>query len=170
MRCGMFHDAFSLLTCVLILIGGRRPYEIQERQIVGGIGALYFITDSAIFTKKDILIHHGISLWITYMCVYHPYPAHIFLTITNIEWSSLFLILNNYAKGRLLAFSQFMFVILFFKNRIVGLFPVYLKELTYMQAIPLVSLYMLNLYWFRLICKKVRSTLTRIDTNIPHKN
>ena len=163
MMCEMLsgHDSFALLTCTLILIGGSRPYEQHEREWVGSIGALYFVTDSTIFKRKDILFHHITSLWIMYMCVYHPYPAHVFLKISQTEWSTLFLILNNYATGRLLTISQFMFVTLFFRFRMVGLCPLYLNELTYMQAIPLVSLYGLNVYWFRLICKKVRSTLKR---------
>jgi len=157
------HDAFTLLTCTLILIGGYRPYEHTEKELVGSICALYFVTDSYIFKRKDMLIHHGASLWVTYMYVYHPYPQDIFLKISQVEWSTLFLILNNYATGRLLTMSHYMFVILFFKFRIVGLCPLYMNELTYMQSIPLVSLYGLNVYWFRLICKKIQSNCRAIN-------
>ena len=159
----MINDVLSTITCMLFLIQGQRPYEYTERLLIGSFGAFYFAVDLLFFTrKKDFMLHHGLATWIIYTSIYDPYSEESLIKITNLEWSSLLLNLNNYVTGYTRTLVQCMFLIVFFKVRIVEFVPLlYDPTLTYMQWVPLVPLYGLNVYWFRLICKKALSTIRK---------
>ena len=155
----IINDALSTLSCILFLIEGYRPYHYTERLLVGAFGACYFALDIAFFTrKKDFIFHHGLAIWIMYASIFYPYSYDAFIKIANLEFSTLFLNLHHYVTGYYRTITQILFFLTFFKIRIVDFVPLlYDHELNYMQWLPLVSLYMLNLYWFRLICKKIIS-------------
>jgi hypothetical protein len=152
----VIQDALSTITCILFLIEGHRPYDYKERLLIGTIGTCYFALDVAFFTrKKDFIFHHGIATCIVYVSINTPYSDDAFIKIANLEWSTLLLTLHNYVTGYYRTLTQIMFFLMFFKVRIVEFVPLlYDRRLTYMQWIPLVFLYGLNVYWFRLICKK----------------
>jgi hypothetical protein len=157
----IINDTLSTLSCILFLIQSHRPYDYTERLLIGSFGTFYFAVDIIFFTrKKDFIIHHGLATWIIYTSIYDPYSEDVMIKITNLEWSSLLLNLNNYVTGYTRTLVQCMFLIVFFKIRIIEFVPLlYDHTLTYMQWMPLISLYGLNVYWFRLICKKAISII-----------
>jgi len=120
--------------------------------------------------RLDIIIHHIIIIIINIMYFYiDKYKCIekqiIVSALTKLEISSLLLIVKDKIKNKILKFYYFIiFTILFIYFRIFGLLPIvlhlynhqinlYCKLLFY----DILSLYILNLYWFILIIQKIRN-------------
>jgi hypothetical protein len=117
------------------------------------LGITYFLIDMIHYVETvDILVHHFISLWLCILSISHPVPHEVTHTIYNTEWSTLTLIGSHYMTGRPKRASQLLFVILFLKFRILGLFPLlYAGSITMVQRTPIIFLYGLNLVWLKRI-------------------
>jgi len=147
-------DVISVLSCILFLIEGYRPFRSMEEQYMTFfIGITYFLIDMIHYVETvDLLVHHFLSIWLCILSISHPAPHDVYQIIYNTEWSTLPLLCSHYMSGRTKKFSQILFMGLFLKFRIVGLFPLlYHESLTILQRTPIVLLYGLNLFWLKRI-------------------
>ena len=146
-------DVLSVLSCILFLIEGYRPFRSMEEQyITFFIGITYFLIDMIHYVETvDILVHHFLSLWLCILAISHPAPHEVSQTIYNTEWSTLPLLCSHYTSGRTKKVLQLLFIALFLKFRIVGLFPLLYGSLTMIQKTPIILLYGLNLFWLKRI-------------------
>ena len=141
---------------------------------------LYSILDS-FYSKTEIVIHHILVILITTFSLMYSSESsmNMIRIILTTEFSTIFLLVNNIiidskSKNKyLLLFKNLNylpFVISFFVHRIYGYYNMisnlenyhYLNELTQdftIKKIHLYSgfygLYLMNIYWFAIICKKL---------------
>lgn len=153
----IIQDFLCTCTCITFLIESFRPYDPTERFYVALGSTVYFITDLVLFKPtKDIILHHGFAIGVIYVACAWPYPHEVYRTISYFEWSTLMLVIMNYARGKALIIAQILFTLSFFNFRIYEVSRVLrLYPLTTIQYVPLLPLCTLNVYWFGIICKKL---------------
>jgi hypothetical protein len=119
----------------------------------------------------DFKLHHLITSSFTVVDFLYPYTPELRITLTRLEWSTLALNIIPYVPKKFQFGLQLLFFILFFKFRIFDWYIVFQEcTFSYIQIIPLLALYSLNLYWFVLICKKIAKPLKTMDLNIVNQH
>ena len=157
-----FKNISSLIVCTSAL--GLSYYEQYE--LVYTIIFTYVTADLFYSEEFDILLHHYIVICFISSIITLP-PADYLLearTIINVEISTIFLALNNLIKDKHILFptsivkaNQFLFAITFTKYRIWDFYWVLIIRRPFPSDITMASLYslfLLNMYWFCLICRK----------------
>jgi hypothetical protein len=127
---------------------------------------IYVTADLFYSEEYDILLHHYIVICFIASIITLP-PADYLLearTIINVEISTIFLALNNLIKDKhilvpssIVKTNQFLFALTFTKYRIWDFYWVLITRRPFPSDITMASLYslfILNVYWFCLICKK----------------
>jgi len=173
-----FKNISSLIVCTSAL--SLSCYEQYE--LVYSIIFTYVTADLFYSEEFDILLHHYIVICFIASIITLP-PADYLLearTIINVEISTIFLALNNLIKDKhisahtsVVKANQFLFAITFTKYRIWDFYWVLITRRPFPSDITTASLYslfLLNMYWFCLICRKaLKSTTPRILTPV-HKD
>jgi hypothetical protein len=123
--------------------------------------------------RLDIIIHHIIIIIVNILFLYSEKynncieKKYIVSALTKLEISNLFLIFKDKIINKNLKFYNFIiFIILFTYFRIFNLLPIvihlYHNQVSLFCKIlfyDILSLYILNFYWFILIIKKLRNYL-----------
>lgn len=163
-------NSSSLIVCTTVL--SLSCYEQYE--LVYTIIFTYVTADLFYSEEFDILLHHYIVIcFISSIITLNP--ADYLLearTIVNVEISTIFLALNNLIKDKhisvptsIVKVNQFLFAITFTKYRIWDFYWVLLTRRPFPSDITMASLYslfLLNMYWFFLICRKALASKPRI--------
>jgi hypothetical protein len=174
----LFKNISSLIVCTSAL--GLSYYEQYE--LVYSIIMIYVTADLFYSEEFDILFHHYIVICFIASIITLP-PSDYLLearTIINVEISTIFLALNNLIKDKhilvhtyVVKANQFLFALTFTKYRIWDFYWVLITKRPFPSDITMASLYslfILNVYWFCLICRKaLKSTSPRI-LNPVHKD
>ena len=170
-------NSSSLIVCTTVLsLSCYQQYELIYTIIFTYVTADLFYSE-----EFDILLHHYIVICFIASIITLP-PADYLLearTIVNVEISTIFLALNNLIKDKhilvpssIVKANQYLFAITFTKYRIWDFYWVILTRRPFQSDITMASLYslfLLNMYWFCLICRKVLGTKPRI-LNPVHKD
>ena len=173
-RYVFYKNIASLLVCTSSLVLSR----FQQYHTAGTIIGLYVSTDYFFADSLDISLHH-ILAGLFIVSARHLNPQDYLLeaqTIINVEASTFFLTLSHLMKAKILVVpdyivkaNQYLFVLLFTKFRIWDYYWVFIQRESFPFAITKASLYglfLLNLYWYFLILRKVMKSLCTSDR--PH--
>ena len=157
-----FKNISSLIVCTSAL--GLSYYEQYE--LVYTIIMTYVTADLFYSEEFDILLHHYIVICFV-SSIITLNPADYLLearTIINVEISTIFLALNNLIRDKHISVSssivktnQYLFAITFTKYRIWDYYWVFIARKSFSSPITMASVYslfLLNMYWFYLICRK----------------
>jgi hypothetical protein len=121
----------------------------------------YFIYDSVANTlTSDYILHHGFSYLLMGNIYFNPYNDNVLSILLRIEFSTIAFLLMPYVNSYFKTPLSLLFVVLFYKFRIYDwyyMFKTY--DFLPIQIIPLLGLYILNLYWFSIIIKKISKLL-----------
>ena len=161
MEYKFFKNIASLIVCTSAL--GLSYYEQYE--LVYTIIMTYVVADLFYSEEFDILLHHYIVICFISSIITLPTADYLLeaRTIINVEISTVFLALNNLIRDKILPTyiiktNQYLFAITFTKYRIWDYFWVLIARRPFSSDITMASLYslfLLNMYWFCLICRKV---------------
>jgi len=159
----LFKNVSSLVVCTSAL--GLSYYEQYE--IVYLIIFTYVTADLFYSDEFDILLHHYIVICFITSIIGLP-PADYLLearTIINVEISTIFLALNNLIRDKHISVpsvvsnaNKILFALTFTKYRVWDFYWVFIIRRPFPSDITMGSLYslfLLNMYWFCLICRKV---------------
>lgn len=162
-----YKNAASLLVCTSSLILA----SFQQYHSVGSIVGLY-VTSDLFFTKElDIIAHHVLAgLFI--VSVRTLDPANYLLesqAIVNMEISTIFLVFNNLMKEKIIVvpavlykINQYLFLLTFTKYRIWDYYWVLIHQGSFPTELTMTAiwgLFLLDLYWFSLLIRKVNKSL-----------
>ena len=172
MEYKFFKNIASLIVCTSAL--GLSYYEQYE--LVYTIIMTYVVADLFYSEEFDILLHHYIVICFISSIITLP-PADYLLearTIINVEISTVFLALNNLIRDKILPTyiiktNQYLFAITFTKYRIWDYFWVLIARRPFSSPFTMATLYslfILNMYWFYLICRKAFGSKPRILTPV----
>jgi hypothetical protein len=169
-----FKNISSLIVCTSAL--GLSYYEQYE--IIYTLIFTYVTADLFYSEEFDILLHHYIVICFIASIITVP-PADYLLearTIINVEISTIFLALNNLIKDKhilvptyFVKTNQYLFAITFTKYRIWDYYWVFIARKSFSSDITMASVYslfLLNMYWFLLICRKAFGSKPRILTPV----
>lgn len=169
-----FKNISSLIVCSSAL--GLSYYEQYE--IIYTLIFTYVTADLFYSEEFDILLHHYIVICFIASIITVP-PADYLLearTIINVEISTIFLALNNLIKDKhilvptyFVKTNQYLFAITFTKYRIWDYYWVFIARKSFSSDITMASVYslfLLNMYWFLLICRKAFGSKPRILTPV----
>ena len=169
-----FKNISSLIVCTSAL--GLSYYEQYE--LVYTIIMTYVTADLFYSEEFDILLHHYIVICFV-SSIITLNPADYLLearTIINVEISTIFLALNNLIRDKHISVSssivktnQYLFAITFTKYRIWDYYWVFIARKSFSSPITMTSVYslfLLNMYWFYLICRKALGSKPRILTPV----
>ncbi len=157
-----FKNISSLIVCTSAL--GLSYYEQYE--IIYTLIFTYVTADLFYSEEFDILLHHYIVIcFISSIITLDPVDYLLEArTIVNVEISTIFLALNNLIKDKhilvpisIVKANQFLFALTFTKYRIWDFYWVLIIRRPFPSDITMASLYslfLLNMYWFCLICRK----------------
>lgn len=172
-----FKNISSLIVCTSAL--GLSCYEQYE--LIYTIIFTYVTADLFYSEEFDILLHHYIVICFISSIITLD-PADYLLearTIINVEISTIFLALNNLIKDKhisvhtsIVKTNQYLFAITFTKYRIWDYYWVFIARKSFSSPITMASVYslfLLNMYWFCLICRKAFGSKPRILTPV-HKD
>jgi hypothetical protein len=172
-----FKNISSLIVCTSAL--GLSYYEQYE--LIYTLIFSYVTADLFYSEELDIQLHHYIVICFIASIITVP-PADYLLearTIVNVEISTIFLALNNLIKDKHISVptyfvktNQYLFAITFTKYRIWDFYWVLIIRRPFPSDITMASLYslfLLNMYWFCLICRKAFGSKPRILTPV-HKD
>jgi hypothetical protein len=172
-----FKNISSLIVCTSAL--GLSCYEQYE--LIYTIIFTYVTADLFYSEEFDILLHHYIVICFISSIITLP-PADYLLearTIINVEISTIFLALNNLIKDKhilvptvVVNANKFLFALTFTKYRIWDFYWVFITRRPFPSNITMATLYslfLLNTYWFCLICRKALGSKPRI-LNPVHKD
>jgi hypothetical protein len=162
-----YKNAASLLVCTSSLILA----SFQQYHSVGSIVGLYVAGDLFFTKEPDIMAHHVLAgLFI--VSVRTLDPANYLLesqAIVNMEISTLFLVFNNLMKEKILVvpaaiykINQYLFLLTFTKYRIWDYYWVLIHQGSFPTALTMTAiwgLFLLDLYWFSLLIRKVNKSL-----------
>jgi len=172
-----FKNISSLIVCTSALgLSYYEQYELVYTLIFTYVTADLFYSDDF-----DILLHHFIVICFIGSIITVP-PADYLLearTIINVEISTIFLALNNLIRDKHILVpasvgnaNKILFAVTFTKYRIWDFYWILIMRRPFSSDITMISLYslfLLNLYWFCLICKKALGSKPRI-LNPVHKD
>jgi hypothetical protein len=158
----------SLSVCVTALALS----AFQQYRHVGGLVGMYVVGDLFFFaTEFDIQIHHIlIALFIASTANLNPanYPVEA-RAIVNLEISTVFLALNNLMKDKLIVVpaqlykvNQCLFIVAFAKFRIWDFYWIFMARLSFPSSFTMATingLFLLDLYWFSLILRKLMKSI-----------
>ena len=172
MEYKFFKNIASLIVCTSAL--GLSYYEQYE--LVYTIIFTYVTADLFYSEEFDILLHPYIVICFISSIITLP-PADYLLearTIINVEISTVFLALNNLIRDKILPTyiiktNQYLFAITFTKYRIWDYFWVLIARRPFSSPFTMATLYslfILNMYWFYLICRKAFGSKPRILTPV----
>jgi len=177
MEYKFFKNIASLIVCTSAL--GLSCYEQYE--LVYTIIMTYVVADLFYSEEFDILLHHCIVICFISSIITVP-PADYLLearTVINVEISTVFLALNNLIRDKHISVptaignsNKILFAVTFTKYRIWDYYWVFISRKSFSNPITMVSLYslfLLNMYWFFLICRKAFGSKPRILTPV-HKD
>jgi hypothetical protein len=158
----LFKNISSLVVCTSAL--GLSYYEQYE--LVYSIIFTYVTADLFYSEEFDIRLHHYIVICFIASIITLP-PAEYLLearTIINVEISTIFLALNNLIKDKHILVptvvgnaNKILFALTFTKYRIWDFYWVFITRSPFPSDITMATLYslfLLNTYWFCLICRK----------------
>jgi hypothetical protein len=173
----LFKNISSLVVCTSAL--GLSYYEQYE--LVYSIIFTYVTADLFYSDEFDIRLHHYIVICFITSIIGLP-PAEYLLearTIVNVEISTIFLALNNLIRDKhilvpssVVSANKILFALTFTKYRIWDFYWVFITRRPFPSDITMASLYslfLLNTYWFCLICRKACGSKPRI-LNPVHKD
>lgn len=162
----ILQDILSTITCGLALTNAY--YPCLNRSMCYIYSFSFFVYDSVLHNlKPDFLIHHTITSIILIVNIFFPLPQEMNNGFLKTEWSTIALNMLNYTPDRFKPVIQILFFMLFIKFRLINWYILFEEHtLLYVQLIPLLGLYTLNLYWFIVICKKLSAPLKKITLNI----
>jgi len=149
-------DCATVFIAILFLIEGhRRERYLEEKWASFFLGITYFVIDTVNYVETvDMIVHHALSIWICMYSVSNTASYEVLKAVTNTEWSTIPLVYLPYLTGRPKRITKYLFGILFLIFRIGGLFPLlYTDELSFLDRVPIVLLYILNVYWLLRILK-----------------
>jgi len=172
-----FKNISSLIVCTSALgLSYYEQYELVYTLIFTYVTADLFYSDDF-----DILLHHFIVICFIGSIITVP-PADYLLearTVINVEISTIFLALNNLIRDKHILVptsvgnaNKILFAVTFTKYRIWDFYWILIMRRPFSSDITMISLYslfLLNLYWFCLICKKALGSKPRILTPV-HKD
>ena len=169
-----FKNISSLIVCTSAL--GLSYYEQYE--LVYTIIMTYVTADLFYSEEFDILLHHYIVICFV-SSIITLNPADYLLearTIINVEISTIFLALNNLIRDKHISVythvvkaNQYLFAVTFTKYRIWDYYWVFIARKSFSSHITMTSVYslfLLNMYWFYLICRKALGSKPRILTPV----
>jgi hypothetical protein len=162
-----YKNAASLLVCTSSLILA----AFQQYHSVGSLVGLYVASDLFFTKEADIMAHHLLAgLFI--VSVRSLDPAKYLpesQAIVNMEISTLFLVFNNLMKEKILVvpaaiykINQYLFLLTFTKYRIWDYYWVLIYRDSFPTALTMAAirgLFLLDLYWFSLLIRKVMKSL-----------
>jgi len=147
----------------------------QKYHSAGTIISFYVVTDLFFVDSLDIALHHLLAAGFI-ASVRHLQPENYLLeaqTIVNVEASTIFLTFSHLMKAKILVVpsiiekaNQYLFLLTFTKFRIWDFYWVLLNRKSFPSDITLMTLwglYLLNLYWYTLIIRKVMKSLHIFD-------
>jgi len=162
----LYKNIASLLISISSLILSHQ----QQYHSAGTLIALYVTTDLCFVESFDMALHHLLALGFI-ASVRHLEPTKYALeakTIINVEISTIFLAINNLIKAKILVVpsltkvNQYLFLLTFSKFRVWDFYWVLLNRISFPSTESMVTLgclYLLNLYWFSLIIRKIMKFL-----------
>ena len=173
----LFKNISSLIVCTSALgLSYYEQYELVYTLIFTYVTADLFYSD-----EFDIQLHHYIVICFIASIIGLP-PAEYLLearTIVNVEISTIFLALNNLIRDKhisahtyIVKTNQYLFALTFTKYRIWDFYWILITRQAFPSIITMAavySLFLLNTYWFYLICRKALGSKPRILTPI-HKD
>ena len=147
----LYQNYFTFSFCCYFLF----LYDIYDRPYMEIYGSLYIlvymILDLFIFPKTwEYVIHHILSIILAiqdqYFSEMHQYQLLLFRT----EYSTIILNLYHLSRQK---FWLPIFIILFGYFRIINVFIFFIskKFQIHFYECPFIALFLLNLYWFKLI-------------------
>ena len=165
-----FKNISSLIVCTSALgLSYYEQYELVYTLIFTYVSADLFYSD-----EFDIQLHHYIVICFISSIISLP-PTEYLLearTIVNVEISTIFLALNNLIRDKHISVhvsvinaNKILFVITFTKYRIWDFYWVLLTRKAFPNPVTMAALYslfLLNTYWFYLICRKALGSKPRI--------
>ena len=168
----MLQDLLSTGTALIILYESYQPPTIYLNLIMAGVGMSYFGYDMLCNKlTSDYVVHHIITFGVLIVGLIYPYPVEALIIICGIEWSTLVLNTLPYLPKSLYNGVRLLFFISFCKCRLLDwycMFQTY--TFLYVQLIPILAMYSLNLYWFVLMCKKMAKPLKTISLHIVNQH
>jgi len=172
-----FKNISSLIVCTSALgLSYYDQYELVYTLIFTYVTADLFYSD-----EFDIQLHHYIVICFITSIIGLP-PMDYLLearTIVNVEISTIFLALNNLIRDKhilvptsVVNANKILFAVTFTKYRIWDFYWVLITRQAFPSIITMAavySLFLLNTYWFYLICRKALGSKPRILTPV-HKD
>ncbi len=158
-------DLLSVCTCVLMIADSYYTVAVRPFSYLFSLG--FFAVDICKHhLQPDFLIHHLLSASIIGLHHIVPYTDETLAMICRTEWSTLLLTAVPYVPAQYHIPLQLSFAATFFRFRIYAFFHFFQMQcLAPVQAAPILGLYVLNLYWFVLICKKAAKPLKHYNLN-----
>jgi len=163
------NTASLLVSSISLFLSSQQKYHSA-----GTIISFYVVTDLFFADSVDIAVHHLLAVGFI-ASVRHLQPESYLLeaqTIVNVEISTIFLALNNLMKAEILVapflgkINQYLFLLTFTKFRIWDFYWILLNRKSFPSNVSLMTLwglYLLNLYWYTLIIRKVMKSLHIFD-------
>ena len=159
-------------TALIILYESYQPLTIYHNLIMVGVGMSYFGYD--ILCNKltsDYVIHHIVTFGVLTVGLIYPYSVESLIIICSIEWSTLVLNTIPFLPKKYTNMLYLLFFILFCKFRILDWYYMFqYHTFLYVQIIPILALYSLNLYWFVVMCKKIAKPLKTISLHVVNQH
>ena len=163
----MIQDIFSTAAAIVILYESYQPNLIPD-PVACMFGMSYFGYD-ILYHKipPDFIFHHIITGGFLIVSLTCPYSIATRIIICGAEWSTLVLNIIPYLPNSLQNRARLLFVLLFFKFRLLDWYFMFQEHtFLYVQIIPALALYSLNLYWFVIICKKMAKPLKSLSLHV----